>query len=319
MRLSITCRLLLLICTGLGLVSSVQAQGAAPWPSEFALTFEPGATAYETQGAPGNANASNMARLLAVLSLRQTGAAFEVLLTGPRPTSCRSEDACSQLLFARIRHVNTALAQRDAAAAGRGVAETINRYAEDMRQLPVLPTVQGSADVLFVRTQLSKPYAADAKCPLIAHIGDPLLPLGLDGRPVEVQVVSPRTLTVTPNSTVRVTPSGHEGRYAALVWESGNMVARGALANAVALSTLMDGRAERFHLIAATTANNRILRAAEALSMTPKVDSAGFIESISHTSMRGFDDTAQRPGALGAERPAADLITCGVSITVRTS
>lgn len=315
MHVRLNGRLKALTCALVALGTAASSAGGAA-AGDFALTFRPGQVGHETAGAAGDANAETISNLLTALSLRTAGAAFELILTGPRPTSCRDDTACSQLLFGRVRHLNAALQQRDAGAAGRGLVENLNRYAEDMREAPVLPAASGTGETLFVRTLPSKPYVADEKCPFVARIGDPALPPGLDGRPLDVQVVSPRTIAVTPNSTIRVTPSNHEGRRVAIVWDGGDNLVRGAVGATVAVRDLLGGHPERVHVIAADKADNPTLRAAEALPTVPGPDRTRFLAQVVTVSSRGFGPDAQAPAPRAGELPRLELVSCSVPLVM---
>lgn len=296
------------------IVTIVIAAMIVAWPTpaladEFALVFRQGDVAPDST----EANRATLGRLQQALAFRTSGAAFEILLVGPRPTYCTSASACNELLFRRLRHVRDTLARRDATAA-KDLHDNAAKYAGELLPAPTLPTEIVSGDALYVRTRLSRPVRADEACPWTVHISDPMLPPGLDGQPVDIQAVSPRQLSTTAASAIRFTPTGHRGRPTAIVWDGKGRYALGQTGVAVALAA--QANAERVHLIAADTVDHPLLRAAERSASIPPAQMAELLARAAAQTSKAFGDQASRMRVedLSPPRAGPDVVVCTVTL-----
>ena len=282
---------------------------------DFALLYHPGEIAPDGTGPAAETNRAAMGRLLQALSFRTSGAAFDILLVGPRPMSCASASACNELLFRRLRHVRDSLERRDAVAA-RALNDNSAKYAGELLPDPVLPPVPASNDALFVRTRLLRPVRPDDACPWTVHVADPALPPGLDGRPVDVQAVSPSALPTTSASSIRITPTGHRGRPTAVLWEGNGHFVRAASSAAIPLSAMAG--AQRLHLIVAERSDHPLLRAASAhgTTPTPSPQLDELLIQASAVTRKGFGDQASRVRVedIAPPRPAAEVVLCTVQL-----
>jgi hypothetical protein len=284
----------------------------------FTVTFRSGKTEPALDGASGEANLAAMNRIAAALELKLQGAAFEFLLVGPKPKDCKSEQACSELLFRRLRHVRETLEKRQVSAA-RSLNDNAARYSNELELPLALPTATLGTDFLTLRGRPLRPLQARAECPWSVRMTDPVLPpqLGTADTSSTVQFVSPQHLTVTAQSVLRIAPTSTRGRTPVLIWETadGNF-ARGSVGVEQALTALGSVGPIRLHLVLAQKAEHPLVLAANALqgNATPAPDMARAL-GIGKSAAKAFGDDAARARAVDFAAPQAvqEVATCTIS------